>query len=99
MEGTPELPGLVRSFVAYFTRYIEEQNATVRQNPCFPEEGEGGFVLSFHVSPPFYLKEIHSIYENSFPKLTERFFKNKCVYLDLSISLSLPYDFSCIKTA
>ncbi len=24
-----ELPGLVRSFVAYFTRYIEEQNVSV----------------------------------------------------------------------
>lgn len=29
-SGTSELPGLVRSFVAYFTRYIEEKNVAVR---------------------------------------------------------------------
>ena len=45
---TDELPGLVRSFVAYFARYVKEGNVA----------------------------EIHSIYENSFNKLTERFFKN-----------------------
>ena len=43
-----QLPGLVRSFVAYFTRYVTEGN----------------------------IAEIHSIYENSFNKLTERFFKS-----------------------